>query len=450
MKKLKTIGIIVVAIMLFINHIKAQLPSSDPAFQLVWADSFNTAGYRIDTTKWSQKFGWTQADSVDSAWVQSKGKNIVQAIAYNKWYKPVSSPPIVPSTNPPDTTNCQVLSDTLNLYSRKETYSGDCWTWPSCPATPNPCNAGGCGGSPPSCWHSQYKQFGWTSAMLISKYKFRYGYFEMKFKLPGAAPRRQHYVTGPNFWLFNVGVLDSVVGKTSTINWSEIDIFEMIAHNNYYTTSLHYTHYPDSTLSYAKYTQADTIGAITGNVWHTAGCLWTSNEIVKYLDGVPVATLTNMNIKPDSLLPMPIILGVSNSPDSNDSLSDLTAAFPYQFKVKYVKVWQMKSACNTAITYCGTAINPATYISHDSLYQSVTIGGTNCVNQPITNTNYISIYGSNYVQLGAGFSVDNNSNVLIDVRDCIPSSGSKTRNQSQSPQPPPPAFLYKQSGHYTQ
>ncbi len=72
MRNFKTLIIVIATTMLFgIQIAKAQLPSTDPAYYLAWADSFPhlvpNSGL-IDTAKWSQIWGWNQSDSVEKNW----------------------------------------------------------------------------------------------------------------------------------------------------------------------------------------------------------------------------------------------------------------------------------------------------------------------------------------------------------------------------------------------
>jgi len=136
---------------------------------------------------------------------------------------------------------------------------------------------------------------------------------------------------------------------------------------------------------------------------------------------------------------MPLIIGIGG-PDAGDTLSNPNAVYPYQYKIDYVKVWQIDTACNTAKTYCNN-YNP----SVSKLYQSVTADGGTCVDA-ITNTNYASIYGTNYVVLGQGFSIDANSTVLMNTQDC-PTKPLVYAGLAP-PQPTPPSFINKQSHHY--
>jgi hypothetical protein len=103
--------------------LKAQQISLDNAFQLSFVDSFNNGTNYLNTTNWSQKFGWNVADSVH--WNYD-----TIAIGYRKWYVPTTPAPVIPSITPYDTTNFKTSGGILSLWQRKENYSGNCWTWP--------------------------------------------------------------------------------------------------------------------------------------------------------------------------------------------------------------------------------------------------------------------------------------------------------------------------------
>jgi len=51
----------------------------------------------------------------------------------------------------------------------------------------------------------------------MSKETFKYGYFEIRCKLPKPVSPKTNKGKGPNFWLW---------ASNSRVTWSEIDIFE--------------------------------------------------------------------------------------------------------------------------------------------------------------------------------------------------------------------------------
>jgi beta-glucanase (GH16 family) len=207
-------------------------------------------------------------------------------------------------------------------------------------------------------------------------------------------------------------------GNTNGVDYSEIDIFEINGHTGQYTNNAHYRLHNADTLS----TDAYSAGNILDTNWHTAGCLWTSNEISYFLDGNYLRSIYNyeQKLRTDSLQAMPIIIDI-NSPAGNfcETFDPVNSVFPYRYQVDYVKVWQIADSCSTNLSYCSN-FNPATFNS--KIYQSITMEGGSCTDA-INNNSFLGLYGSNYVLMDAGFSIDNNSKVEIDVERCLNSSG---------------------------
>jgi hypothetical protein len=419
-----------IAILMIVNsmsRISAQQITLDNAFQLSFVDSFNNGTNYLNTTNWSQKFGWNVADSVH--WVHD-----TVAIGYRKWYVPITPAPVIPSLTPYDTTNFKTSGGILSLWQRKENYSGNCWTWPQCDILgPTPqCNASACQVQTTApfdtfCWHGQYKQFQYTAGMLLGHHRFKFGYFELRFKLPPAVTAPDKYSAGPNFWL---------AYSDSIINWSEIDIFEINGRNNLYTSNIHYRHAPQTSEADHKYINYVHPSNISANTWHTAGCLWTGNAITFFLDGAETYKLNNPLIKPDSLNLMPMIIDINAPVEHLGEVFDPVYSKDYQYQIDYVKVWQLQEECDTIKTYCST-FNPATYIS--KLYKSISIGGSGC-SDAITNTANLGLYATDFVLLDDGFSIDANSTISIDIQRC---DGGMIYAPSSTPQPPPDSWLQR-------
>ena len=412
----------------------SQVPNNDPAYELVWADSFNTSGVQVDTGKWAQKWPWNMSDSV----VGTCNPTANVDCAFRKWHLTSGHPA---GDYYIDTINCKKSGGILSLYSRKENFSGECWNWPLCNSSSDPQCTSNCGTQKPctnnKCFRCDNKQFKYTAGMLLSKYKFKYGYFEIRFKLP---PADTAFKLGPNFWLW------ASDGPSGPCPWSEIDVFEIKGNDRTRSTGYRY----DNTVR----TITDTTGgqhaiypAMSADTWHTAGVLWTNEDIITYFDGQPVQNIWNTNIKPDSIISMYIIVDI-NSPAHNFCLRyNTNSTGTYQYQIDYVKVWQLKQDCNTDKTYC-SSFNATTYDS--KLYQTVAIGGSGC-SDAITNNRKTSIYGKNYVLLNEGFSVDNDSSdsnayVLMNTHKC---DIIKTY-APVAPQPAPEAFTEKQKENLTE
>ncbi|HTB07174.1 MAG TPA: hypothetical protein VK806_09500 [Bacteroidia bacterium] len=117
---------------------------------------------------------------------------------------------------------------------------------------------------------------------------------------------------------------------------------------------------------------------------------------------------------------------------------DATTQFPYIYKIGYIKVWQINtSSCGTYETFNCSSCFPGSYVS--KLYKSVVIGGSGDVNDSILNRGAFSIYGQDSVIMRDGFSIDANSNVVIDNMAC--SNWTNSPNPSPSVQPVPDAWL---------
>lgn len=385
------------------STIKAQsYPWQDSSFAVVFVDEFT--GTTLDQSKWLRRFPWGPG-YVDSNKVlvpnfcPSPIGNTYTDVGYREY-------------NYADTNFLKISNGTAKILSKKQNVTGETWSWP--------------GGN----FTVKQRPFKYCTSMLFSKYKFKYGYFEIKFKLPSLPTPPQTFIgNGPNFWLFNAD-------HSLNNYWSEIDIFEIHGYNNVVTNNIIYQ--SDST-ALVPNSQPSTYNQVSANTWHTAGAYWTPDNIEIYFDGQKINQINNLNIKPDSLVEMPLIIDINVPTHAWCEIFDsIKNVFPYTYEIDYVKVWQRKEACDTTKTYCSN-FNPQTYNS--KIYQSVTVGGSGC-NSSVANCSNLSVLGANYVLLDEGFSIDNNSNVLLDVKPCI---GTKKNNYRQLPsnfiEPPPPSFF---------
>ncbi|NSW46622.1 MAG: family 16 glycosylhydrolase [Bacteroidales bacterium] len=428
MKKLVFIIYFFIFVCMFIStNIKAQLPPDDPAYELVFSDDFN--GNRLDSTLWLKTFPWHQ------------DTNYHTFCHDTTVFHPMAAIKVRDANGNLDTTNCKVSNGTLKLITKKESYDGQCWRWLKCnPPSFSNCNAlNYCDnyGGPNTCWHWDTLPFNFTTAMLYSKFNFRYGYFEIRFKLPPLPPSpksmRGHSGT---FWLYSGG----------NPYWSEIDVFEINANNNYCFAAGNMYWEVDTDLTTRHqdiWGPQNTHCFFTPDSFHTAAINWTSQSIEYYYDGILRWVSYN---HPDLIHNMAIIInnGGNYTPTDNyctafDTLGADSTHFPYIFEIDYVKVWQLKKDCNTDINL--TSFNPTIY--PNKLHKSITMG----TNVNITNQSNQTFWSQNYILLNEGTYVDNQSNVLFNVTNCNNIYCQRKINESakgdENPTPPPSSFLNK-------
>lgn len=398
----------------FSNTAYGQVPDFlDSSYVVVFQDEFT--GNSLDQNKWKRLYDFGPSFTDTSVILMDTATcgypaNTYGNYAYDEW-------------NYSDTNLLKINNGSAKILVKKQNYNGQVWKFYSCPSstcnTIDPMGPIPCDPSNTFCIYYKPTPFKYVTTFLHSKEKFKYGYFEIKFKLPPFPSNPQNFNgVGPNFWLYSAD---------SWSDWSEIDIYEIHGATNGLTNNIFYS----TASSTVNYSQGTNVGNFSANVWHTAGALWTNSNIEFYFDGVKVNQIWNSNIKADSLAAMPLIAGINVTFNNFYGWCDTvgtTTSLPYSYEIDYIKVWQQKEACDTTKTYC-TSLNQNTYES--KIYSSVTIGGTGC-NDSVTNKDNLAILGSNYVELKEGFSIDNNSKILMNVKSCItptviprPSSGNE-------------------------
>lgn len=248
-------------------------------------------------------------------------------------------------------------------------------------------------------WHCtrQYNSGGlpysYTSGWVETKqpYNTKYGYIESRIKMP--------YGFGfwPAFWTFQgAGIVAN--------NAAEIDIFEMLGHlpNDNVTTNIHLT-YPDGD----PYFQRSQLEYFTYTDWHIYGVEWSPDRIVWYVDGRAIRTMYNHNITD----PVRIILNMAIEPAYQPTANQ--APFPSDMRVDYVRVYDLKTDCNTAINTCSY-----NFSTHDNkVKKEITIGGGTCVNALPANSN-ITMRSTDGILISGDFTVPTGAQLYLDVSAC--------------------------------
>ncbi len=175
---------------------------------------------------------------------------------------------------------------------------------------------------------SNGQTYDYTSGMITTgpttanpnniRFSFKYGYMEMRAKLPAGQG------LWPAFWTL-----------PTNLNWPpEIDVFEYLG-NQTNVMNMHY-HFPngsdDGGDSGTKWTGPDFSAG-----WHTYAVDWEPNAITWYIDGVKRATYTDASqITSD---PMYLVANLAVGGEWPGA-PDASTHFPALYQIDYIRVWQ--------------------------------------------------------------------------------------------------------------
>jgi beta-glucanase (GH16 family) len=203
-------------------------------------------------------------------------------------------------------------SGTMSLVARIEPGNYEVWSWPG-------------GNFTKTCMSYLY-----TSAMVYSKKKYLYGYFEIRAKIP-----HDGTVLWPAFWLW-----------AGDGGYREIDVFEFggsspntVGMNMHiepameggYVHSLH-----DSTPPYNNnYPGSYTLpgGPGVSQAFHTYSVRWSPNNVVWYVDGLPVYQQPGHAPPKD----MYVIANLAIAPWAPYPVS---SDFPASYEIDYIRVFR--------------------------------------------------------------------------------------------------------------
>ncbi len=162
-----------------------------------------------------------------------------------------------------------------------------------------------------------------TTAAVRSRYKVKYGYFEVKAKAMNSKG-------GSAFWFFD---------QTKSL-WTEIDVFEICGRGereNKYNMAVHVFYTPLENEHWAK-----------GDVWtapyrfaddfHVFGLEWTPYVIRWYVDGDSVRTIENTHWHQ----PLTMNFDSETYPDWFDLPDEKD--LPSTYTIEYVRSWRYKTA----------------------------------------------------------------------------------------------------------
>lgn len=172
------------------------------------------------------------------------------------------------------------------------------------------------------------KTYDYTSGMISTgpttdssndtRFSFKYGYIEMRTKVPAGQG------LWPAFWTL-----------PTDLNWPpEIDVFEILG-NAPDVINMHY-HYPNGTNEGGD-DGMTWKGPNFSSDWHTYAVDWEPDAITWYVDGVERRTYTDTsNITSKTMYLIANLAVGGDWPGSPDT----STPFPAQFQIDYIRVWQ--------------------------------------------------------------------------------------------------------------
>lgn len=198
------------------------------------------------------------------------------------------------------------------------------------------------------------KLYHFSAGMIKSIKTFKYGYFEIRCKLPVIPNGKKGAPLGPNFWLYGG---DNACG----VNASEIDVFEyaydgipcipppppfiscgtddvestVYPLNNYphYKSNFHYTPVGQSVMDDNQDSRHYHTDA---TAYHTYGLEWDCDVFKFYFDGVLTYSKVFYN---NNMVNMNLIVDINSPIAKDDNIGDDTY-LPYTFEIDYVKVYK--------------------------------------------------------------------------------------------------------------
>ena len=255
---------------------------------------------------------------------------------------------------------------------------------------------------------------------VISR-KFRYGYFEIRCKLP------QHKGTFPAFWLHSSN-------KNSPDRYyEEIDIFEHsrnLMHSysgnpsippiqdtaRVFTTGLYQNLtglYPDSTESFAR--NYPLVPKISNNLsdWHTFSCEWMPDHVLWYLDGNLVNSFFDKNHIPCHEMTLKTNYAIDRFSVDHNTGQPLWFGSD-EMVIDYILVYQLLWNCNTEETITSqTDLDTFNYAVKKSISITSTAG------QPIVDSgDKVTFRVTDTFEVTGPFQINNGAEFTVIVQEC--------------------------------
>jgi beta-glucanase (GH16 family) len=308
-----------------VKEMKAQLPSGDATFSLVAVDNFT--GTTLNTSMWCPNLCF----SVEGDTVYYDAANVTVA---GGWLK----------------LKCEDIRSTP-IYA----YNGAIWRW-----------------------------YTFRSGGIGSKFKFKYGYWEMSAKMP----------VGKGFW-----PAFWTLGDKQSTKYGEIDIVENIGTESEFGDKMGIRYHWGASGCNCNLDGPPSTPIVSNTAnEHKYAVFWEPGKMTWYFDDVEKYSITSANTPVDSSGTL-----INFDVDFGSTFGNVTATFPDFLQVNYLNISQLIPDCSTVENIC--SFNAGTYTY--KVKKSISIAGSSCTSTINTSSN-VGLWATDYVLLDEGTTINNN------------------------------------------
>lgn len=390
MKTMKIkLTIVLISVLLSGSLLSQNIPSEEPLYKLVFVDEFNNT--TLDLNTWNTHVPWSPANHWNSPYHIHDNDTLDV---------PYMRPSIDTANWHYDTSG----NGYVRMKYKRENCQGPVYVYEN----------------------NQFVgvdtvDFKFSGGMMLSKEKFKYGYFEIKYRFtdPLGLISDSSYTNAyaPNFWLWNSRKKSLVeMPDAPFAYYSEIDIYETDGRTWQPDGNSHYSYNQPGWLSAHAWNNNSAYPynpqkgePVLPHQWHVMSCEWTTDYADFYYDNKLHRRFSDELCQIDSLIEMTIIID-NTMPAANYLIPYVENATiqPVYYDIDYVKVYQIE----IDTIDCHPASNTR---FRSKLYKSLTIGSD--INTSI-NSSKQHLCATDYVILNSGFEYSGNCGLTISCKKC--------------------------------
>lgn len=252
----------------------------------------------------------------------------------------------------------------------------------------------------------------------ISYHKYKYGYFEIRCKLP------VHQGAFPAFWLW-----DSKTGEY----YEEIDIFEYtwgitnpekyshsdsLGDNRCFTAGIYYNETGETdnlkdSCSYGRIYSRLPDSSPSMDEWNTFGCLWLPDRVEWYINDIKVNSYYNSDHIPQHPMHIKANYAINSDLDDIDSFEEYTLSDT--MFIDYIRVYQPICDCETNVL-----IDSQSDLNNyePGVKRTVTINSSSSTPIIVSSQNDVSIIASEQIVIDKPFKVNAGAKFEAVIQQC--------------------------------